>query len=207
MKITALTFLLLSSAAAFQIAPASRISTTTALEATTDRRQFVAQGILGVTAAGVVVGASPQVASAAVRGENYVPKFQDLKMIYSLGASLDNLSTKLSDEATIEAGLEGVRMFNRDPNFYTGYAKNFISKTVLRRADEDPRVGYIKSASTLIGSIDSLMAGGAGLVGKDASQEAVKRVGKAQAYIGKFLAESGVEGNVDIDAFVKKHPL
>mmetsp|Transcript_24286 Transcript_24286/g.35994 ORF Transcript_24286/g.35994 Transcript_24286/m.35994 type:complete len:205 (+) Transcript_24286:89-703(+) len=204
MKTTAFTLLLLSSATAFQIAPSASRIRSSALEAT-DRRQFVAQGILAVTAAGV--GVAPQVASAAVRGETYVPKFQDLKMIYQLGASLDNLSAKLSDEATVEAGLEGVRMFNRDPNFYTGYAKNFISKSILRRADEDPRVGYIRSASTLIGSIDSLLAGGAGLVGKEASQEAVKRVGKAQAFIAKFLAESGVEGNSDIDAFVKKHPM
>mmetsp|Transcript_24801 Transcript_24801/g.37695 ORF Transcript_24801/g.37695 Transcript_24801/m.37695 type:complete len:203 (-) Transcript_24801:231-839(-) len=202
MKITLLS-LLLSYVTSFQIAPGTSRISNTALQATTDRRQFATQSLLTLTT-GL---AAPQVSSAFARGENYVPKFDDLKLIYGLGTSLDNLVKKLSDESTVESGLDGVRMFNRDPNFYTGYAKNYISKSILRRADEDPRVGYIRSASTLIGSIESLLQGGAGLVEKDASKEAVKRVEKAQGYIAKFLAESGVEGNADVDAYVKKHPL
>lgn len=46
-----------------------------------------------------------------------------------------------------------------------------------------------------------------GMVGKDAQNEAITRVKKAQGLIGKFLSESGVEGNADIDAFVKSHPV
>jgi hypothetical protein len=38
-------------------------------------------------------------------------------------------------------------MFNRDPSFYTGYARNYISKSVLNNADGDVRVGYIRQVS------------------------------------------------------------
>mmetsp|Transcript_40782 Transcript_40782/g.46336 ORF Transcript_40782/g.46336 Transcript_40782/m.46336 type:complete len:211 (+) Transcript_40782:100-732(+) len=156
---------------------------------------------------GLVVTGAPSVASAAGRGSTYEPIFKDLQLIYQLGLSLDNLVKKFSEEATIEAGLDGVRSFNKSPSFYSGYAKNFISKSVTNNADGDPRIGYIRSASTLIGSTETLLQGGAVLVEKDARQEAVRRITKAQAFIGKFLAESGVENNEDIKAFVKKHPF
>jgi hypothetical protein len=63
------------------------------------------------------------------------------------GGSLDNLVKKFSDESTIEAGLENVRVFNRDTSFYPGYAKNFVSKSVMNNAEGDPRVGYIRQVS------------------------------------------------------------
>jgi len=65
-------------------------------------------------------------------------------MLFKQGTSLDRLIAKFSNEDTVEAGLEGVRMFNKSPSFYPGYAKNFISKSILKNADSDVRLGYIK---------------------------------------------------------------
>lgn len=79
MKI-ALLSLLLSYVTSFQIAPGTSRITNTALQATMDRRQFATQSLLTLTT-GL---AAPQVASAFARGENYVPKFDDLKLIYGL---------------------------------------------------------------------------------------------------------------------------
>mmetsp|Transcript_24802 Transcript_24802/g.37697 ORF Transcript_24802/g.37697 Transcript_24802/m.37697 type:complete len:91 (-) Transcript_24802:747-1019(-) len=79
MKITLLS-LLLSYVTSFQIAPGTSRISNTALQATTDRRQFATQSLLTLTT-GL---AAPQVSSAFARGENYVPKFDDLKLIYGL---------------------------------------------------------------------------------------------------------------------------
>jgi hypothetical protein len=68
--------------------------------------------------------------------------FHELSKV--LGTSLDRLSAKVKDPDQLEAALSGVKQFNKDPNFYTGYAKNFIMKSVKKGSDSDPRVGYIR---------------------------------------------------------------
>jgi hypothetical protein len=96
-------------------------------------------------AAAAVAVAAPLPAFA-----EYVAKADDVKQIYFLGASLDKLVDKLSNPDTVEAGLDAVRLFNKDPDFYPGYAKNFILKTVKKGADSDPRVGYIKQVRIIL---------------------------------------------------------
>jgi carbon monoxide dehydrogenase subunit G len=64
-----------------------------------------------------------------------------------LGVSLDRLSAKVKDPDQLEAALSGVKQFNKQPNFYTGYAKNFIMKSVKKGSDSDPRVGYIRQVN------------------------------------------------------------
>ena len=98
---------------------------------------------IATTTAVVVLGATPLPAMA---GE-YVPKIDDIKQIYFLGVSLDKLKDKLGNPDSLEVALDGVRLFNKDPNFYPGYARNFILKTVKTGADADPRLGYIKQVS------------------------------------------------------------
>lgn len=123
-----------------------------------------------------------------------------------LGASLDKLVAKLEDPDQLESALSGVKAFNKEPTFYTGYAKNFIMKTVKKGSDRDPRVGYIKQASTLIGSLETVLEGGDALMNeKSTSAEAVARVKKAQALIAKFIEESGVEQDEKLSAFVASH--
>lgn len=122
---------------AFTVVPSGSTATSsTSLAAMADRRAVLKTV---ATAAAAVAVAAPLPAFA-----EYEPKVDDLKQIYFLGASLDKLVDKLANPDTLEAGLDGVRMFNKDPDFYPGYAKNFISKTVKKSADADPRVGYIK---------------------------------------------------------------
>jgi hypothetical protein len=122
---------------AFMVAPSTR-SSTQLNAASLDRREFFTNAAaLAATAA--LVGA-PQMAFAA----DYVPSLDNMKQIYFLGASLDKLVAKLENPDTVEAALEGVRLFNKDPDFYTGYARNFILKEIKKGTDQDPRVGYIK---------------------------------------------------------------
>jgi len=131
----------MGSSQGFTVAP-STSTTTTALAATTvDRRGMMIQTAIG--AAAVVTTMSPLPAFAG----DYVPKVDDIKQIYFLGASLDRLKDKLGNPDTLEAALDAIRLFNKDPTFYPGYAKNFILKTVKKGADADPRVGYIKQVS------------------------------------------------------------
>ena len=120
---------------AFVVAPSRSSTSNTQLQM--DRREVVSK-TAGLVAAGVLFG--PQNALAA----DYVPKFDDMKQIYFLGASLDKLVDKLSNPDTVEVGLDGIRQFNRDPKFYPGYAKNFIQKSVKTGSDSDPRLGYVK---------------------------------------------------------------
>ena len=109
------------------------------------------------------------------------------------------------ESGQIEAALSGVKLFNKDPNFYNGYARNFILKTVKNNADADPRVGYIKQASTLIGSLEGVLTGGDALMNeKSTSAEAVARVKKAQMLVGKFIAECGIE-DPKLAAYVSAH--
>jgi hypothetical protein len=152
-----------------------------------------------------IIASSIFPSAAFALGGSSEPKFDNMKQIYSLGLSLDSLKTKVADPDQSEAALVGLRSFNRDPNFYTGYARNFISKTVKNNADGDVRVGYIRQASSVIGSIQELLEGRQGLYGADASKEAVARVEKAQALIGRFLAECGVEDE-RFGSFVLAHP-
>ena len=121
-----------------------------------------------------------------------------------LGSSLDKLVEKLESNQ-IEAALSGVKAFNKEPTFYSGYARNFISKTVKNNADADPRVGYIKQASTLIGSLEGVLTGGDALMNeKSTTKEAVARVKKAQSLIAKFIAECGIQDE-KLAAFVSAH--
>jgi hypothetical protein len=124
---------------AFMVAPSGNVQTT---QLAMDRRELFSSAA-ALALSGVVLG--PQAAFAA----DYEPRFDDMKQIYFLGASLDKLVDKLSNPDTVEAGMEGVRMFNRDNTFYTGYAKNFILKSIGKGADSDPRVGYVKNVSSL----------------------------------------------------------
>jgi hypothetical protein len=115
------------------------------------------------------------------------------------------LVTKLEDPSQLESALSGVKAYNKDPTFYNGYAKNFILKTVKKNADNDPRVGYIKQASTLISSIEGVLAGGDALMNeKTTTKEAVARVKKAQSLIGKFIAECGIQDE-KLASFVNAH--
>lgn len=122
-----------------------------------------------------------------------------------LGTSLDNLITKLEDPSQLDAALSAVKLFNKDPDFYSGYAKNFIMKSVKKGSDNDPRVGYIKQASKLVSSLESVLEGGDALMNeKSTSAEAVARVKKAQALIAKFIEESGTKDE-RFDAFIASH--
>jgi hypothetical protein len=197
--LTALSLLLSSTVCeAFSVVPnrADTAATTTQLQAAMGRREMV-------TAAAFSAGALLIPVEAAFAAE-YVPKLQDMQQIYFLGASLDNLIKKLSD-GQIESALSGVKQFNKDPKFYSGYARNFVLKSVKNNADSDPRVGYVKQASTLIGSIESVLEGGDALMNeKNTTKEAIARVKKAQALIAKFIEESGVEDE-KLSAWVKTH--
>lgn len=59
-------------------------------------------------------------------------------------------------------------------------------------------------ACTLIGSVEQVAAGGGALADMAAINESISRVKKAQALIGKFLAESGVQ-NEKLDAYIASH--
>lgn len=78
-------------------------------------------------------------------------------------------------------------------------------KTVKKGSDSDTRVGYVKQASTLIGSLESVLGGGDALMNeKSTSEEAVKRIKKAQALVVKFLEECGVEDE-QVTSFIASH--
>mmetsp|Transcript_34755 Transcript_34755/g.83984 ORF Transcript_34755/g.83984 Transcript_34755/m.83984 type:complete len:217 (-) Transcript_34755:1351-2001(-) len=170
---------------------------------TTDRRGMLVDVFTAattVTAASFVALPVPPAFAA-----EYVPQFKDMKQIYVLGQGLDRLIAKLKDPDQIETVREGVKTFNRDPNFYSGYAKNFIMKTVKKGSDSDPRVGYIKQASTLISSLESVLGGGDALMNeKTTTDEAIKRIEKAQALVVKFLDESGVTDE-EVTSFIASH--
>ena len=183
-----------------------------------DRRAFaqsVASTIAGVATATTL---APGPASATekwvydnakevVVESRYKPKFDDLNQIYGLGKGLEKLEAKVSsgDDEQLGKALDGLRAFNKDPNFYPGFAKNYISKVVKRSAADDERIGYVKEAATLVSSCEGLLRGEeAGLSGADAAKEATTRVKKAESLIAKFLAESGVEDE-RVAAYVAAH--
>ena len=183
-----------------------------------DRRAFaqsVASTIAGVA---TVTTVAPGPASATekwvydnakevVVENRYKPKFDDLNQIYGLGKGLEKLEVKVSsgDDEQLGKALDGLRAFNKDPNFYPGFAKNYISKVVKRSAADDERIGYVKEAATLVSSCEGLLRGEeAGLSGADAAKEATTRVKKAESLIAKFLDESGVEDE-RVAAYVAAH--
>ena len=186
---------LLAGASAFAPAPVSKTSTALNMKAQTRR---VA---LTTITTGAIASTFPSAAFAAKE-----PSFDDRKHILNLGMSLDKLKEKCADPDQSEAALVGLRSFNRDPNFYTGYARNFISKTVKNNADGDSRVGYIRQASSVVGSIEELLEGRQGLYGADASKEAAARVEKAQTLIAKFIAECGVKDD-RFAPYLSAHPF
>lgn len=120
----------------FSLTPSNRVQST-ALQAS--RREI----LNGAVAAATTIGGVVLAPTPAFAGE-YVPKVDDCKQIYFLGASLDKLVIKLGNPDTTDAALEAVRLFNKDINFYPGYAKNFLLKSLKKGADQDARYGYIK---------------------------------------------------------------
>jgi hypothetical protein len=196
---TAITLSLIASASAFAPSPAHKASTALNLNNDQSRR-----AVLASITTGVIASTLPSPASALIVG-SYKPKYDDMKQIYGLGVTLDNLKKKVADPDQSEAALVGLRAFNKDSKFYTGYALNFIGKTVKNNAEGDDRVGYIRQASAIIGSIQELLEGRQGLVGEEAAKEATARVEKAQALIGKFLAECEVEDE-KFGPFIQAHP-
>jgi hypothetical protein len=124
------------------------------IEAGSSRTQLRAESmgrrdVFTTVAASVSLSASAALMApqGALAADGYVPKLRDMEQIYLLGASLDRLTKKVQDPDQMEAALSGVREFNKNPSFYSGYAKNFIMKTVKKGSDSDPRVGYIKQVS------------------------------------------------------------
>lgn len=99
------------------------------------------------TATSLTLSAGALLVPQAAFADGYVPIMRDMEQIYLLGVSLDRLTKKVQDPDQLEVALTGVKEFNKNPNFYTGYAKNFIMKTVKKGSDSDPRVGYIKQVS------------------------------------------------------------
>jgi len=185
-------------------------------DAQLDRRSFTSSAGLAFFAATAAASTSiPLPARAIGYFSDYTPKFDDLKQIYVLGVTLDRLVEKIKDPEKYDGGremydkaLEGLRQWNKDPNFYVGYAQNYLAKVVKRGSADDPRLGYIKEASANISSCQELLEGRVeGLSGKAAGDEAIKRVKASQKLIGKFLAESGVEGEGadKIAAYVSSH--
>ena len=180
-----------------------------------DRRAF-ASTIAGVATASVATAPGPARATDKWVYDNakevevvnrYKPKFDDLNQVYGLGKGLEKLEAKLSsgDDEQLGKALDGLRAFNKDPNFYPGFAKNFISKVVKRGAADDERIGYVREAATIVGSCEGLLRGEEdGLSGAGAAKEATARVKKAETLIAKFLAESGVEDE-RVAAYVASH--
>jgi len=210
MKAVALTLTFLSAAHAFAPINPTHVTTTSVkhglqmTSSTTNTEEISRRTALTqfLASTAFLTAAVPSIASAA----DYVPNYRDMKQIYGLGVTMDSLKTKVSDPDLFETALDGIRQYNRDKGFYPGYARNFISKSVKNNADGDDRVGYIRAASAVITSLEGLLDGSEGLRGKDASKEAVLRVGKAQSLIAKFIKGSGVTGEEKLDAFVKAHP-
>ena len=138
---------ILSTCQAFMVAPSTGKTQSTQLNAApVDRRELLLSSVSAVATGAVLL--APEMAWA----KDYEPRFDDMKQIYYLGASLDNLVKKLGDPDQVEVALDGVRMFNRDQGFYTGYAKNYVLKMIKKGGDSDPRVGYIRQVSDSISS-------------------------------------------------------
>jgi len=194
---TAITLSLVASASAFAPAPTSKASTALSMNNDVTRRAAFA-----TIATGAIASTFP---SAALAIGNAPPTFDNMKQILALGLSLNKLKEQVANPDTAEDALVGLRVFNRDANFYTNYAKNFVSKTVKNNAEGDARVVYIKKASAIIGSIQELLEGRQGLQGADAAKEAAVRVEKAQALIAKFVAECGIEDE-RFGPFIAAHP-
>eukprot|EP00591_Stephanopyxis_turris_P012846 CAMPEP_0195516948 /NCGR_PEP_ID=MMETSP0794_2-20130614/9278_1 /TAXON_ID=515487 /ORGANISM="Stephanopyxis turris, Strain CCMP 815" /LENGTH=136 /DNA_ID=CAMNT_0040645665 /DNA_START=47 /DNA_END=454 /DNA_ORIENTATION=+ len=97
------------------------------------RKNFIATS----SAALFTASSMPGSAFALGFGGDFTPTYDDVKALYALGVTLDNLVTKVSSPDTFPAALEGLVLFNKSPNFYIGYARNFISKSVKNNADGD----------------------------------------------------------------------
>lgn len=174
----------------------STTTSATQLDAIMDRRKVLNT----VMATSVMMGGALPAFAA-----EYEPKLMDMQQIAVLGVSLDKLISKLENPDQVGLALDGVKQFNKDPTFYSIYARNFVKKSVRNNSDADPRVGYIKQASTLIGSLENLLEGGDALMNeKTVSAEAIKRVQKAQSLIVKFIEESGVKDD-KLAAYVSSH--
>lgn len=148
MKAVTLTLTFLSGIHAF--APTNPSSTTTSpnhglqmTSSTTNNEEVSRRTALTqfIASTAFLTAAVPSIASA----KDYEPDYRDIKQIYGLGMTLDNLKVKVSDPDTSATALDMVKMYNKDQKFYPGYARNFISKTVKNNADGDDRVGYIRA--------------------------------------------------------------
>ena len=121
---------------------------------------------------------------------------------YNSSSLIASLLAPLFALLTAGTASAALNQFARDPNFYPGYARNFIGKSVKSNAEDDPRVGKIRLASTTLVSIKDILDKGTG--SKIEVEDAVARCKKAQNLIGDFLAESGVNDD-RVVAFAKAH--
>jgi hypothetical protein len=102
---------------AFVVAPSRSAASKQRTQLKMDRREIMTK-TAGLVAAGVVLG--PNAAFAA----DYVPRYEDMKQIYFLGASLDKLIAKLSNPDTVEAGLDGIRQCKSQGQRYLHKSKS-----------------------------------------------------------------------------------
>ena len=110
-----------------------------------DRAAFIQKSAL---TAGTFLVASPSLSNAlGLANSEYTPKIKDVKNLVDLSLSLDRLAAKVSNPDEFETALAGLRQFNKDPNFYPVYARNFVSKSVSNNAEADPRVGYVRQVN------------------------------------------------------------
>eukprot|EP00593_Proboscia_inermis_P003933 CAMPEP_0171324600 /NCGR_PEP_ID=MMETSP0816-20121228/116282_1 /TAXON_ID=420281 /ORGANISM="Proboscia inermis, Strain CCAP1064/1" /LENGTH=317 /DNA_ID=CAMNT_0011823571 /DNA_START=100 /DNA_END=1054 /DNA_ORIENTATION=- len=133
----------------------SSVRQSLSLGATIDdnRRVFLGKSLASSTAA--ILAFMP--VEEAMAKDIFVPTYDDIKVFYALGVTLDNLATSAGNPDTFSKALEGIVVFNKSPNFYNTFARSFISKSVKNNADGDPRVGKIRLASSQISSLQELL--------------------------------------------------
>ena len=135
-----------SSAAAFAPTLASQPKQqATALSVASDNRRAFLNKFSSAAAAfavGQTLLSAPESALAIGYGQEYTPKFDDIKVIANLAASLDKLMDAIANNQG--KALEGLGSYYKSPDFYVGFARNFISKTKHNDADGDPRMALIR---------------------------------------------------------------
>ena len=128
------------------------IGSTSALElGALGRRAFIA------TSSAPLLATVAAPAFAAGYGEEYIPNVEDVKVIATLGITLDKLAIKVGDPLQWGDASSNLAQFAKDPNFYPGYAKNFVLKTIKNNAEADPRVGKINLAVKTVISVKDVI--------------------------------------------------
>mmetsp|Transcript_46525 Transcript_46525/g.68774 ORF Transcript_46525/g.68774 Transcript_46525/m.68774 type:complete len:206 (+) Transcript_46525:42-659(+) len=187
---TTIVLAITASAASFAPSVSRRQKQKTALFVNSEnRRAFLSKATIATTAVGIITVA-PQ--SACALFGPYIPKYDDVEKLYSLGVTLDNLVDSVTNNQA--KALAGLTAWNKEPNFYNVYAMNYLGKSVKENASGDPRMEYVRQASRLVSGCQGLLEGKDGFeVGSEAGAEAITRIKKAQSLLAQFLAESGVE--------------